>query len=200
MSIRGLLETFEATKLADAQASSDTHDPSVEDVRAAAFEAGYASGWDDARSADDQARKRVQAEFERNVEAISFTYHEAVDRVRGELKNFIDALLTEFLPDILPIALREHIRAELLSISDSQTELSIEIVMAPNCAELVAELMESEFVAGIDLVEDKSLASNQVFVRIAEHEKEINLAPLISELRFQLGAMTDPNFEARKHG
>ena len=200
MSIRTLLETFELASVTDPQAPNNAPDPKAEDIRAVAFEAGYASGWDDAKSADDQARKRVQAEFERNVEAISFTYHEAVDRVRSELKEFVDALLLEFLPEILPIALREHLRAELLSIAESQTNLPIEIVMSPNCSELVLEFIGEELAAGIEVIKDASLASNQIFVRIAENEKEINLTPLVSELKFQLSAMSELQNEAPKHG
>lgn len=192
MSIRSLLETFEVSDVESPKSPAAT-DPSLENLRATAFEAGYASGWDDAKTADEQARCRVQAEFERNVEAISFTYHEAVDRVRSELKTFIDALISEFLPGILPTALREHIRAELLSIAENKIELPIEIVMSPNCSELVAELTEGDFSSNMELIEDASLAPNQVFVRIGENEKEINLAPLVSELKFQLGAMTESN-------
>ncbi len=191
MSIRSLLETFEVSEAGSANSHATPADPSLENLRATAFEAGYASGWDDAKTADEQARNRVQAEFERNVEAISFTYHEAVDRVRSELKAFIDALISEFLPEILPTALREHVRSELLSIAEKKIELPIEIVMSPNCSELVSELAEGDFASNMELVEDASLAPNQVFVRIGESEKEINLAPLISELKFQLGAMTE---------
>lgn len=200
MSIRDLLETFDGVGATSTSSAGSASDPSLEAVRATAFEAGYASGWDDAKAADDQARSRVQAEFERNVEAISFTYHEAVDRVRSELKTFVEVLLSEFLPDIIPVALREHVRAELLTAADSQIELPVQIVVSPNCMELVSELAEGDFAAGIEVVEDKSLVENQVFVRISENEKEVNLAPLVSELKFQLRAMTEPSDKAQKHG
>lgn len=200
MSIKDLLETFDGMNTAPQKPSDGPVDDALESVRAAAFEAGYTSGWDDAKAADDKARTRVQAEFERNVEAISFTYHEAVDRVRSELKTFVDALLSEFLPGILPISLREHIRAELLAVAESQIDFQVEIVVSPNCTELITELAGDDLAASINLVEDNSLADNQVFVRIAENEKEINLAPLISELKFQLGAMSDFADKVQRHG
>lgn len=200
MSIRDLLETFDGLSTAPEKPSSGASNDMLESVRATAFEAGYTSGWDDAKAADDKARTRVQAEFERNVEAISFTYHEAVDRVRSELKTFVEALLSEFLPEIMPVALREHIRAELISAAESQIDLPIEIVVSPNCANLVSELVDGGLATALELVEDSSLAENQVFVRIADNEKEINLAPLISELKFQFGAMIDFKDRAQNHG
>lgn len=200
MSIRDMLETFDAATTSSTKIVPAAADASLEAVRAAAFEAGYASGWDDAKAADDQARNRVQAEFERNVEAISFTYHEAVDRVRSELKTFVEVLLSEFLPDVLPLALREHVRAELLSAAESQIELPVQIVVSPNCRKLVSELAEGDFAVGIEVIEDESLAENQVFVRISGNEKDVNLAPLVSELKFQLRAMTEQTEEVQKHG
>lgn len=200
MSIRDLLETFDGLSTAPVKPTAGAINDTLETVRTTAFEAGYTSGWDDAKAADDKARIRVQAEFERNVESISFTYHEAVDRVRSELKTFVDALLCEFLPGILPIALREHIRAELISAAELQIELPIEIVVSPNCTELVSQLAEGGLAPGIEVVEDSSLVENQVFVRIAESEKEINLAPLISELKFQFSAMTDSKDKVQSHG
>lgn len=200
MSIRGLLETFEVADTGARNSTGSATDPSLENLRASAFEAGYTSGWDDAKTADDQARKRVQAEFERNVEAISFTYHEAVDRVRSELSTFFDALLSEFLPEILPLVLREHIRTELITIAETQIELPVEIVVSPNCMELVTDLADGDFASRINLIEDASLAPNQVFVRIAENEKEINLAPLVSELKFQLGAMKESKIGSQEYG
>ena len=200
MSIRDLLETFEVMEPAHSNRVGAPTRETLETVRTSAYEAGYASGWEDARLADGEAHTRVQAEFERNVEALSFTYHEAVDRVRGELKTFIDALLSEFLPQILPDALREHLRAELLSAAEEGLDLPVEIVVSPDSADLVSELANGSFTVGIELIEDASLAEHQVFVRIAESEKEINLAPLISELKFQLGAMSELNNEVKAHG
>lgn len=200
MSIRDLLETFDVLESPAAQKSDEGALSSVESVRTSAFEAGYASGWEDAKAADDEARHRVQAEFERNVEAMSFTFHEAVDRVRSELKSFIDSLLTEFLPEIVPDALRAHIRAELLSAAEENLDLPVQIVVSPDCANLVSDLVDGDFKMGMELLEDASLAANQVFVRIAEREKEINLAPLVSELKFQLGAISDVPEKVEAHG
>lgn len=200
MSIRDLLETFDVLETPAARQIEAGASASLENVRTAAFEAGYASGWEDAKASDDEARQRVQAELERNVEAISFTFHEAVDRVRSEVKTFVDSLLTEFLPEIVPDALRAHIRAELLSAAEENLDLPVEIVVSPDCANLVSDLVDGDFKMGIELVEDPSLAANQVFVRIAEQEKEINLAPLVSELKFQLGAISESPDKVKAHG
>ena len=91
MTIGRILESFDGTKSSVAVNSVESLDP--EQIRATAFEAGYASGWEDAKDAETNARQRVEAEFERNVQSLAFTYHEAVDRVRGELVGFVEELV-----------------------------------------------------------------------------------------------------------
>lgn len=199
MSIRDLIETFDGAAVS-ANIPNGASTKSMESVRSAAFEAGYASGWDDAKVADENAYIRVQAEFERNVEAMTFTYHEALDRVRNEVTGFIDTLLSEFLPAIIPIAIVEHIRSELLTAADMQVDNPVEIIVSPNCKELVSGFLNGEASNNIELIEDASLAEFQVFMRIAKREKEINLAPLISELKFQFNAMSSPRTRVKDHG
>lgn len=200
MTLRDLLETFDGTRAALPGTLQPPETEDIEAIRTAAYEAGYSSGWEDALKADQDSRRRIEAEFERNIQNLAFTYHEAVDRVRGEMKTFVEALIDGFLPEIMPDMLRAHVRSELLRIADAHAEAPIEIVASPDCRALVAEMLEAEFSLDIRLVEDESLAERQVFVRIAETEVEVNLAPLVTALRAQFGALTKPDQDASRHG
>ena len=118
MTLQNLLETFEARRR-EADKPPGAVDPKeVETIRTEAFESGYSSGWEDAKNADTEARLRVEAEFERNIQNLVFTYSEAVDCIRGELKTFLSAVVEGFLPEIVPDLTREHVRSELLKIAD----------------------------------------------------------------------------------
>ena len=193
MTLENLLETFDPLKTKSASSGTAALDSSeIEQIRSQTFEAGYASGWEDAKASENEARQRVEAEFERNIQNLAFTYNEAVDRVRGELKSFVAALIDGFFPDIVPDLLREHVRAELLRVADEFVEVPLEIVTSPDCTELIEEMLQSDFSMKIELTTDDNLARRQVFIRIAERELEIDLSPLLGALKQQFNAIQQP--------
>lgn len=192
MSLRSLLETFDGavprSSVSDAETSA--RDSSIAAEKSRAYEAGYASGWEDAHRSDDEAHLRVAAEFERNIETLAFTYHEAVDLVRAELAEFLDAIVESFLPPMLPDLTRAHLRDALRKLGEEQTVLPIEIVVSSDSLDLVEGMMSEDFSLDLSVVEDASLAPHQVFLRMGQRETAIDLAPLVDSLRSQLGAMT----------
>ena len=200
MTLQNLLETFDARKKSAENATGAPDTKESEAVRAEAYESGYASGWEDAQKADTEARQRVEAEFERNIQNLVFTYSEAVDCIRGELKTFLSAVIEGFLPEIVPDLTREHVRNELLRIADDLIEAPVEIVCSPDSKSLLNELLQGNAALDIQLVEDNSLAPRQVYIRIAEREIEVNVVPLIDALRAQLRAVADTDKERISHG
>ena len=200
MTLQNLLETFENGTVAKATVPGQPDLKEIDSIRAEAFENGYSSGWEDAQKADGAARERVEAEFERNIQNLVFTYTEAVDCVRGELKNFLSTIINGFLPEIVPDLTREHVRNELLKLADDLVEAPVEIVCSPDSKPLLEELLNSNATLEIRLVEDGSLASRQVYIRIAEREIEVNVAPLIEALRVQLRAVAEDVTERTSHG
>jgi flagellar assembly protein FliH len=193
MSLRSLLETFDpspASAPAPSPVSVETA-PSVDPaaLRSEGYEAGYASGWEDARTADDAARQRVAAEFERNIEALAFTYHEAVDLVRAELMDFVDAVVAAFLPAALPDLTREHLRSALNDLGEQALVKPVEIVVSSDCRHSVEAMLDEDFSLDLTLVEDPGLAPHQIFLRLAETETSIDLMPLVDTLKDQLDAV-----------
>jgi flagellar assembly protein FliH len=200
MTLQNILETFETESSASVALSGQPDPKELEAIRAEAFESGYSSGWEDAQKADGAARERVEAEFERNIQNLIFTYSEAVDCVRGELKSFLSAIINGFLPEIVPDLTREHVRNELLKLADDLVEAPVEIVCSPDSKALLEELLHSNAALEIRLIEDGSLAARQVYIRIAEREIEVNVTPLIEALRVQLRAVAEDVTERTSHG
>lgn len=191
MSLRSLLEPFDGRKV-PSSGSDLSQSPKADEIAAArsqGFEAGYASGWEDAQSSDDAARRRIAAEFERNIETLAFTYHEAVDLIRAELFTFIDAVIESFLPPLLPDLIRAHLRDALRAAGDDGLAAPVEIVASSDSHASVAEMLSDDFALEIILVEDATLAPHQVFLRIGQREKVIDLEPMVELLRQQLSAI-----------
>lgn len=183
------LQSFDQTASDGFETPTDTERLDAE--RAKAFEAGYASGWEDAIASDKTSRMHLEAEFERNIQNLAFTFAEAVTHVRGELSDLLSAINDQFLPQTAPDVLKAHIRSELLRIGDDLTEVLVEIVASPDCNATVADMLKSDFSLDIELVEDESLSASQVFLRLGKREVEINLEPLIRAVSTQLDAMKD---------
>jgi flagellar assembly protein FliH len=191
MSLRSLLESFDSGIAASpAELASPGADVgTVAAARSEGYEAGYASGWEDAHTSDQAARERIAAEFERNIEALAFTYHEAVDLVRAEVFDFVEAVIEGFLPAILPELTREHLREALRKHGEDLLHAPVDIVVSSDCRDVVAEMMSEDFALELNLVEDPTLAPHQVFLRFAQTETAIDLAPVAETLRAQLTAM-----------
>ena len=187
MSRHPILESFDRSALAKVQDAENQE--TIEIIKSEAYEAGYTSGWDDAVASDKTSRLQLEAEFERNIQGLAFTFAEAVSHVRAELKNFVAALIDQFFPSIVPELLREHVRAELLRLGEELTEVPVEIVASPDCNPTVAEMLTKDFSMNIQLVEDAALAPGQVYLRLGSREMEIDLDPLMRAVSSQLEAM-----------
>lgn len=203
MSLKRLLEEFSPGKGSPATPSTTRPKGEVQDfdlMKKAAFEDGYASGWDDARQADDAARAHIVAEFERCLQDMAFTYHEAVGQVRAEIVPLVDAILEQFLPPLLPNLLRESVREEILKHAEDHLSPAIELQAATGTAELFDELLSDRSDLQITVKEEPSLGPNQAFVKIEHREVLVDFEPLLALARSQLDALRDTPKKEMSHG
>lgn len=191
MSLQSIFEEFEAP-MPDAPGRlggpGGLSSEAAEQLRARAYEAGYASGWEDAARATEERTARIDAEFERCVQDLGFTFHEAVTQLRGELAVLLDALVEQFFPAMLPTLLRETAREEIARMAEGLLDPKIEIVAAGETLEVLRDLA-AEHGGDIEFFEEPSLGANQAFVRIGGREVAIDFAPLVATLREQLAAL-----------
>ena len=189
MSRHPFLQSFNLPNSEIVTSGADTG--AIESIKSEAFEAGYASGWEDAVASDKTARMTLEAEFERNIQNVAFTYGEAVSHIRGELRELLTALIEQFLPATAPDILLAHIKTELLRLGDELTSVPVEVVTSPDCNSAVAKMLSSDFSIDINLIEDHSLSPSQVYLRLGSREVEINLEPLIKAVSSQLEALSN---------
>ena len=162
----------------------------LEVIRSSAFEAGYASGWEDAGKASTEQKFRIDAEFERCVQDLGFTFHEAVTQLRGELGTLMLAVTDQFIPEILPDLVRATIREEILKLGDSTLHPVVELVASPNTVEIFEDILPETTQMEIRVVAEPSLGPNQAFLRFADQEIAVDFEPLLKTLREQLAAFT----------
>ena len=203
MSLKSLLEEFtpDRSRVNVQPASPKSYDKNdIEALRKSAFEDGYASGWEDARKAEEAAKIRIDAEFERCIQNLAFTYHEAVGQVRSELVPLIEALLESFFSTLVPELLREAVREEILKFAEDHLAPSIELQASEGMVEMFEELLTGQTDLEISLRVEPSLGPGQAFVKIEHREVFVDFEPLLEVARSQLAALNETKSREAANG
>lgn len=172
----------------------------LEEAQLDGFESGYKAGWDDAVVAKDKEGAQISSEFAQNLQDLSFTYHEAYAKVTAGLKP----VLTECVTSLFPLAARHALR---MQITDQVNELirggaqeTVELAMAPSQQSVVEEILKDLPGFPFVLAVDRELASEQVYLRVNNQEREINLSTILGEMEAAFEAFFHTNQEERRHG
>ncbi|MEM9969823.1 MAG: hypothetical protein AAF762_01810 [Pseudomonadota bacterium] len=192
MSLKNLLEEFpaDAGKNDVASAVEEQVKAQLDAVRAEGYEAGYASGWEDAIAAERKKRSHINAELERCVQELGFSYHEATDQLRKELTGFLTDLVEALFPGILTDVLRETLREEITELAEGHLSPSVKLVTSAESADQLRDIMPN---ASVDIAfeVEPSLGPNQAFLTLAGQERVIDFQPLIDTMRRQLRATAE---------
>jgi len=192
---------------------------SLEEAKLEAFDKGYRAGWDDAVAAQEDEAQRLRAEIGRNLQALSFTYHEA----RAHLLRGLGPLMTEIcdrlLPEVARAALGGIVRETLEPIAAEALDRPVTLVLHPDAREAVEAALAENAAPPVTLIEETALAPGQLHLRWDEGERRIDLDAAVAAIGAAVTAyfagsqdgeempddpapeLTDPPFEEmRRHG
>ena len=156
---------------------------SLEEHRLEAFEQGYKAGWDDAAAAQSDDQARIAADFARNLQELSFTYHQARGQILGSLEPLLKEMVSKILPKLANDSLPQTIIDEVLSIAKTQTDAGVEIVISPSNRPALEQLIEeTQDTFQITIIEEPSMADGLAYLRFAETEKQIDLSNVLTNL------------------
>ena len=167
---------------------------SFEEHRLEAYEQGYKAGWDDAVTAQAEDNTRISADFARNLQELSFTYHEAKGQVLGSLEPLLKEMVTKVLPKVAEKTLAHSIVSEVLEIAKSHADISIEIVTSPLNRPALEALLEGQSSLEISIVDEASMAHGLAYIRFGNTEKQIDFESVLSRYL----SLVDGFFEQQK--
>lgn len=154
----------------------------LEDAKLAAYDSGYSAGWEDAAAAQSQDRTRISADLARNLQSLSFTYHEA----RAHVLKAVDPLLREVVGRILPMIARESLAPQVLEalmpLAEGLVETPITLVLNPAARAAVEEVLGRARDLPLILQEEPSLGEGQVYLKLGDVEREVNLDRAVAEI------------------
>ena len=177
-----------------------TSNTSLEEHKLEAYEQGYKAGWDDAASAQSDEQSRITSDFARNLQELSFTYHQA----RGQILTSLEPLLKEMVSKVLPKLVRSNFQQiivdEAIEIAKENSEAAIEIVIAPTNRPALERLLETKNNLSVSIVEETTMADGLAYLRFADNEKQIDLEGVLSGLSQTVGEFFEQHEKVTVNG
>ncbi|MDJ0825792.1 MAG: flagellar biosynthesis protein [Rhodobacter sp.] len=195
-----LLEDFDT--LASTVAPSADSGPTdvIEDAaRMAAYEKGYQAGWDDAAQAEAADQTRIGTEFARNLQELSFTFHEARAYVIQSMEPLLSEITCKLLPVLMSEALTETVLQELRPLVEDCADTPIDLVVAPESRAALEARVPDMVSAAVRIAEEPSLAAGQVYLRLGKTERKIDLSGAQSRIVAAIRALLVQNEKVLKH-
>lgn len=180
--IAHLLEDFSAPPVPDGGHHHLT-DGALEDIRLAAFEQGYAAGWEDAAKAQGEDQARLSAALASNLEDLSFTYQEAVAHLTLAIEPVFRALLDSALPALMQAGFGDIVLAELQQMAQAGLDQPVVIAVPPGAAAAIRPLLAERLAMAVELLEDPALGPGQADLRIGRRACQLDCRHLTDRLQ-----------------
>lgn len=166
----------------------------------AAFDQGYAAGWDDAVAAQDAEITKLRSDLGRNLQALYFTYHEARAHVLGAL----EPLLFDMTAKVLPAMARQSLGAVVLDalrpIAETLTEAPVEVLLHPASRATIEAMLASGAAPPFRITEEPSLGEGQVYLRLGQTERQVDLDGVVRAIDAAISAFFQPDTKETADG
>ena len=172
----------------------------LEAERLAAFDQGYAAGWEDAHKAAAQEARDSDEAARSRLQDLGFTFHEARAHVMTALTPMLRAIVSHAVPQLIQRTLGQRLTEELEAMIEEAGEAEVEILVPVGDAAQVASAISEIRTLPVSIREDGALADGQIHLRLGRLEREIDLAELGRRLDDALSALDTLNKEALAHG
>ena len=193
---------FEVFEVADRSTPrAELAQDELEEARLQSYEQGYAAGWDDAVAAQDGEIARLRADLGRNLEDLSFTYHEAHSHVLRTLEPLLHDMVTKVLPAITRESLGHVVLDHLRPLARELAGAPIAVVANPVNRPLIERLLTAEADFPLSFADEPSLGEGQVYLKLGEAESRVDLDGVIAAISAAVSAFFRiEKQEERRHG
>lgn len=159
------------------------------------YETGFQAGWDDAIASVAQERDHISADFARNLQELSFTFHEAREQVTASLRPLISTMLDQLLPLAAQQSLAEHVWAVLEPILVENNSPQVNLLCAPDDVETIEGLAQNNATLDINVNPEPSLHAGQVRFKLQAEQHQIDTAALATQINdlFSSSSQSQPS-------
>jgi len=150
-----------------------------EEAKLEAFENGYKAGWDDAAKSHAENLDNVSVELARNLQELSFTFHEARAQILKDMRAVFSELMEKIMPRIAAENMPAIIAEQIAEIAQSEVNTRIELLVHPSNVESVSNLMPAPDQLDVVVVAEPSLGDGQARLVFADGEQNVDLSAVL---------------------
>lgn len=159
----------------------DDHDLETEKLQS--FEEGYQAGWKDSCSSGMESQVTLSAGVAKNLQEISFGYHEARSKMHQAIAPLLEAIFSIFLPQLLQEMLGPTVLENLTEMMRERLDKPIEISVSQANFEGLSSFLDAQLSLPFMVLKEADLSGDEVYLRLGDQEREINFDDLIAEVR-----------------
>ncbi len=159
-----------------------TDSEAMEEQRLAAYEQGYAAGWDDSVAAQDSDLAQQKSEVSRALQGLAFTYEEARAHVLRGLEPLLRAIVQHALPQAARGALAGIVLDAARPVAAELSDAPVTVVVNPATRPLVEQHLAEAAPFPYRFEEEPGLAEGQVHLRLGESEARIDLDEMLAAM------------------
>ena len=196
-SIAHLLEDFGHSLT---QSAPQISEDDMESIRLEGFENGYKAGWEDALKSQKDTTQRISEEFARNLQDLSFTYHEAQSQVMQSMAPLLQDLVDTILPGIVRETVGFRVVEQLTEMARDSAAQTIEIATSQADFDTIQSLLNQDFGFPVEARVDDTLAEGQVFLRMAQEERQIDMDAVMTGIRDAVTGILEDTERTLSHG
>lgn len=197
MSLAHLYQDFSPTR-SDGVGLEGMDELALEDFKLEAFEKGYQAGWDDAVEAQVASHTRISSDFEKNLIETCMTAEEIRKDLVAELEPLFGDIMNVLLPETARAALGAHVAAELAKLADQKLDHILEVTTSSQNLSTLESLIDQQVERPFAMIADDALSEGQVFLRIGNIERLIDLSCIVDEVREAMKSFFPKNEEVEK--
>lgn len=194
------LEVFETGSPRSVEEMARVTAAAMDDARTAAYETGYSAGWEDAVSAQSTEQTRMSEEVARNLQALSFTYHEARSHVLRRLEPLLKDMVAKVLPEMARESLGHFVLEALRPVASHMTDMPVTLTLNPASRSAVEAFLAAETTLPVNIVEEPTLSDGQVFLRFDDLEKQVDLDGVILAIAGAVDSFFHFEQQEKAHG
>ncbi len=172
----------------------------LEETKLAAYDSGYAAGWEDAAAAQSDDQTRVQADLARNLQGLSFTFHEARQHVLRALQPLMSEMVGRLLPALARETLSQVVLEVVMPTAEKLADTPITLVLNPAARVPVEALLEQATGLPLIVTEEPSLSEGQVYLKFGGTETQVNLDRATAEITAAVRGFFDIPEQEEKNG
>lgn len=177
------LEVFETDDRRSGKSDTVVLDTlALEEAKLASYDSGYRAGWEDAAAAQSEDQGRIKADLARNLQTLSFTYHEARQHILHALEPLMGSMVERILPGVARSSLAPLILETLRPIAERASEPPITVVLNPAARPAVEALLASSSGLPVILQDEDTLTEGTAYIRFQAGETQIDLDDAVARI------------------